>query len=624
MPRAKKERKPKMEGVPDSDLLKDAATKWPKVLCRIKRNTRMGRWASVGQWTYEVMNIANIEADIKEIAGGGRFRVEPVNPSDASQYADPLVPFEFEIEGLPKPVQPAEYGTPGGGNAPYVPEQAMYNYPAQQYTAPAPSPAGPQPPQQGPSIYNNPALVPPYARTMPPHMQAAAAGAGPDGSFPNAGRFTGGQVWANTPDTIAMQQLESAKRELERERRQHEETRKAMEAERAERLREMEKLREDMREQRAENERRQFQMQIEALKQQQQQPQQKQWDTEGIAKLVAAGAPILSAMVQANSQKASALAESSTKASEKQFEGYSKMVEAMLSQKKEDPMKGFKEIITAIAPAVMPAISELITSKTPQEQAALYSSLAENNLTTMTMMSQFIGEMAERTGGKDEWWYPLVQNTAESVKMIAEQMAAGQTKIMGGGAPQQPHQQQEDQTTEGQRIAAQIANIPAFPGELKTEPMLQIIAALHDRMEAPAVADFTAQHLLELSAAGRLPPMLSDALSNPVPALSRLVEPLPIYTQDQAYVMDVLRRTAARMRELQPQQTQRAREQAAHAAQGIQPPVDTQAEPVERHKPAEIPEKANGTEELDATGSVPFSVGDAFGQQREREPVPVG
>jgi hypothetical protein len=617
MARAKqqtKERRTTIEGVPEPDVLKEAATRWPKVVCKIKRQTGRGRWSSIGNETFEPMDLANCEEYIQKRAGGGRYRFEPLNPMNHAEWAEPLPAFEFEVEGMPKPAAPAEYGTPGGGGSIYTPEQAMAHM--NSYSNQPPHVHGAPQPQQEAPHYVNPLLVPPWARDLPPAMQASVAFGRPgmvppqqSQAQPNDGRYSGNNTWAYTPDTVAMQQLEATRRELERERQKHEQTRREQVEQQQQSMRELDKLREEMRAQSAENERRAFQMQLETMKQQmQQQPAKPALNLGELAPVLAAVAPVLQALFESNSRKTTTQYESASRAQEK-------LTEALLTQKREDPLKGFKEILTVVGPLVFPAVADLLKSKTPQEQANLYAMLTESNMTQMTMMSEFISQMAEKTGSTEQWWYPMLQNGLDSVKLLAEQMSVGQRKLVSSedGVQQRQHAQQPAQT-EGQKIAVKIVGLPGFPQDLATTEFKDIIAALHDKMDPEQVADYIARHLVGLANAGHLPELLHDFTNNPAGSLQRLVENLPAYQTDSAYVLDVVKRTAIKTREL--------------SQANRQDPVDVQGEDVERPEqaPPSAADKSADSHILEAdNGAIPFPIGTLQQQRdRQREPVPAG
>jgi len=123
-------------------------------------------------------------------------------------------------------------------------------------------------------------------------------------------------------------------------------------------------------------------------------------------------------------------------------------------------------------------------NKSPGAQADLFSTLAENNLTTLTTMGQFLQAMME-ANGNDPWWRPMIESAIESVQQVGTQMAAQagsrQAQAAQSAAPQGGNS--KPPMTQGAMLATTIVNSSQFPAELKTGAWFQAIAAMHDQVE---------------------------------------------------------------------------------------------------------------------------------------------
>jgi hypothetical protein len=94
------------------DEIKEAMKNYPEVIMMIRRRNIRGSWASVGpsvrKATEELLEIADF---CREIAGGGKFKIDALDPNDKTRHVVP--PFEFENEGQERPSKLTTSGAPG-------------------------------------------------------------------------------------------------------------------------------------------------------------------------------------------------------------------------------------------------------------------------------------------------------------------------------------------------------------------------------------------------------------------------------------------------------------------------------------------------------------------------------
>jgi hypothetical protein len=536
---ARTPKKATYQGVP-SDKIAEAQTRWENIYVKLFRRVAGGKLSALGPKHMTPQDLAKIEEYLQDHAGGGKFRVEPRNPDNLLEYAEPIPPFEVEIEGHPKPATPAEHGLkgmPGGINAMEGPRPMNWNPQA------PPTPANPLGQPSVPYAH-----MPDWMRSLPPAMaHSFAAQQNPNYALQQLGEQpTGGPQTQGAPhamyasDQLGVQQLNYTREQLTKERTEREADRKEWERRFELMQASINDSKEEARAAREKAERDKLEAKLEAM-----QSNKPAIDPTVWVGLATAMAPVLSAMVGSNQAKAATQQEQATKAIELQMQGMNTLMQA--SSKKGSDLDGLLKSVVGLAPVLGPVLQKFADNKSPGAQADLFSTLAENNLTTLTTMGQFLQAMQEAQGN-DPWWRPMVESAIESVQQVGAQMAvqAGAT----GPAVQQAAQNAQanggpaQAMSKGQTTASMVVNNPQFPADMKTGEWFKLISAMHDEIDADQVAHHTAQHIVNLANQEQLPEILENIFEKPEEVLQMLVGPLPITQQNPNYIQRVLQLTA--------------------------------------------------------------------------------
>ena len=550
MTRAKKAT---FQGVP-TEKIEESLTKWESVYVKLFRRVAGGKLSALGPRHMSPHELTKIEEYLGEMAGGGKFRVEPRNPENLLEYADPIPPFEVEIEGRPKPATPAEHGLRGIGggiSAMEGPQQMLWGQPGYgPYNAPMAEQAYPQAPGQ--------ANLPGWMRQMPPAMAAGFAGQQQPHKVLNMMGETG-TSYAQAPsamyssDYLGVQQLNYTREQLTKERVERENDRKEWDR-RFEMMQEsMNASKEEARAAREKAERDRLEAKLEAMTQAQNAKPAISAETwVGIATAVA---PVLTAVVSSGQARAAVQTDAQTKAVELQMNGMQSLLSA--SQNKTSDVEGIVKTVAGLAPMITPFITKMAENKSPGAQADLFSTLAENNLTTLTTMGQFLQAMME-ANGNDPWWRPMIESAIESVQQVGAQMAvqAGSRPAPQAQADGAPAASPKPPMSQGAMLASTIVNSSQFPPELKTGAWFQAIAAMHDQVEPQQIADHIAQHVVELANADALPDLLDGIMgAEPRPVLEQLMNPMPIAKQNPQYADQIINATVDRLSQVTPLET---------------------------------------------------------------------
>lgn len=599
--RGKMARTPKkatFHGVP-SDKIAEAQTRWENIYVKLFRRVSGGKLSALGPKHMTPQDLAKIEEYLQDHAGGGKFRVEPRNPDNLLEYCDPIPPFEVEIEGHPKPATPAEHGLkgmPGGINAMEGPRPMNWN--------PGQAPPNPVNPLAQPVIPY--AHMPDWMRGLPPAMaHSFAAQQNPNYALQQLGEQpTGGPQTQGAPqamyasDQLGVQQLNYTREQLTKERTERDADRKEWERRFELMQASINDSKEDARAAREKGERDKLEAKLEAMQQSKPSIDPAVW-----VGLATAMAPVLSAMVGSNQAKAASQQEQATKAIELQMTGMNNLMTQ--SGKKGGELDGLIKSVVGLAPILAPMLSKFADNKSPGAQADLFSTLAENNLTTLTTMGQFLQAMQEAQGN-DPWWRPMVESAIESVQTVGAQMA------VQAGANSPAVQQQANRAaapgaapggmSQGQTMTSMIVNNPQFPAALKTGEWFKLIAAMHDEIDPDQVSHHVAQHIVNLANENQLPDLIDNVFEKPEEVLNMFIGPLPIANSNPAYVEQVVRLTAHALRNAV------ATDEPGAQAGAV---VDVPGAPVEHD--GGIPSAAadNGV------GAVPFNI-----HAEAREPVP--
>ncbi len=533
------------EGIP-IDALTEAKKSYENAKCKISRRNDKGQIAMVyGSMLRTIDELFDIDSWLGTMAGGGEYRIEARDPNNPATYIVP--PFKVKVEGAPhkpkflgNPVHNAPYGTPDPNNYPQPPGgHGMFD------------------PNQPPP--------PPWLQGVHPAVQGYYGG---DSRYYPPSRGRGGQPAPGA--TVASDQL--ALKELG-------ETKAAMAEMRAElkalndkhdtettRLRDqLAEEREKAREVRHKADMEMMQQRIELAQQQQQrQPQPEPSSMEKFAWL----APVLVAWLESNGAK-------STKAIEMQQSGMKTLLEAGLQQNsKGDP--GIEMMKTI----VMPMMLKQMDAKSPKALAELYNATTENNLNSVAMMAQLIEAFASNQEN-EPWWLPMVKETMNGAMGITEhimqsQQPQPQQPIQmqpGVPAPQQvapeaqPAAQSAVYTTEEPaqqpegavvtpppepdrpQTVQQAVMLGMLPKDFQTPEWKTIVLKLHNERDLEKVVNLVTAHLQHLIDFEMLPEMLADIVDNPEEALTRVLHPLPAYTQRKDFVEAVYANVLLALRE---------------------------------------------------------------------------
>jgi len=239
---------------------------------------------------------------------------------------------------------------------------------------------------------------------------------------------------------------------------------------------------------------------------------------ETVAAIAAAVGPILTALISSSRERDARTLE--------------------LVAKRERPDKGLAEALAALAPVLAPPLMEFFKNKSPAAQAELFSTLAENNLTTLSTMGSFLQTMMEMQGS-DPWWRPLVENGIQSVTNAAQQYAA-LAKPPSATPSRDAEEKPRAPLPQGRMIAMAIVNRPDFPRELKRGAWVEVMAALHDKAPPENIAQFVRDELIQMRDNNALPELLAQAFETPEQSIGALISLLPIYKTDRPYANTVI------------------------------------------------------------------------------------
>ncbi len=549
------------QGVP-TDKIEEALTRWEQIYVKLFRRVAGGKLSALGPRYMSPHELAKVEEYLGEMAGGGKFRVEPRNPENLLEYCDPIPPFEVEIEGRPKPATPSEHGLRGIGGGISSMEGPQPMLWGQAGYGPAQYPPQPGAAQPAPGY---PQTLPGWMQQMPPAMAYNFAGQQQPLKALHMLGETPDRMHQQAPsamfssDYLGVQQLNYTREALTKERTEREGDRKEWDK-RFEQMQEMlNASKEEARAAREKSERDRLEAKLEAMTQTQN--AKPAIPPEMWIGMATAMAPVLSAVVSSGQQRAATQQDAQTKAVELQMNGMQSLLSA--SQNKSSDVEGIMKTVAGLAPMVTPFITKMAENKSPAAQADLFSTLAENNLTTLTTMGQFLQAMME-ANGNDPWWRPMIESAIESVQQVGAQMAV-QASGGKGAPPAQGAAPGKPPMSQGSMLASTIVNSPQFPAELKTGAWFSAIAALHDGVDPEQISAHIAQHCVELSNADALPDMLQGLMGSESSArmvLSQLMDPMPVSKQKPDYIGEVIDATLRKLAQVQAPMTAEGEEVA--------------------------------------------------------------
>jgi len=561
------------------DMIREVSKHLSEVLIRVKRRNARGQLAAITGMSgirKPTLELLDIETWVGETLGGGNYRIEVANPHNPMDEP-PLPAFQFEIEGPPKVWSSADVGM-GGHNG--IPGFRMPPAPGPMASAMAPgspmaaSPYGGTvmiPPAGVAAAHANGGVLPSmpgltgFAAGLPPAMQWAGYGWQEQPNTPTApgASMSSDQVALMSAGQLREDNL-TLKKELAELRAAIDSVHDVHRAELAKRDEDMRKLHEERKEREHKLELQLLERRFEALTAQNKpQPQ-----TDTIAQMVpllTALAPVLTAVVQ-NSASAS------TRQAEMQF----KMLEAQSKR----PAQDWAPLLAATAPIVM----KFMEQRGPEAQAAVWETMMQNNMQSLSLIGQFMAETAKGDSNQSPW-LPLIQaaleggmNTLGAYMESRQQQqlrapqqpvlsAHGQTRPLG--APQQPQQypqhQQHDEpqvvtpqpvnyTTQPRpnypyvpkvnldvdAIVRMVAQSQLVPEDFKTSDWLAIIADIHAQIDVPTLAASIVTHVDDLTNANQLPDVLNEVWTDPQACYGRLLQGLPIGQANPLYARSLL------------------------------------------------------------------------------------
>lgn len=471
------------------EQIREIAERVADVKVIVRRRTLKGTWESLPTFQRLGRELVDLEDYMREQFGGGDFRVVLRDPSN--DVADLCKPFMVSLAG-----------------------------PTKALNAPAP--------ERTPTRLNH---VPPVVGrpvSLPTYGQVAAERQQLDPS----------QFMSQTPDAIALLQVDELRKDLRAVRAEAAQQQKDLEARlETERERSRQLERESAERERA-HERQMLEMRMEMLTQQQQRAPAIDY-----VGLLAAVAPILTAAMSGRTEKERATLESQQRQSELQMEQFKAMVASVAPSKKGDDST--VKMIEAIMPLAIPLVQSMLDSRDPSKMIEILGSMGENQMATLSMVSQFVSQMA---GESDNPWMVFAQKALEGVQTVAEQMveltpsrqqhqqhaqaAQASRPVASHGAPP------EARTAIGpdsppRAIADALFATPHLPDELRSRSWYNVFIALHDRSTPPAAAaSQLCAHLEKLADDGTFPTaVLGNLLETPGPVsvgLKPFLEQLPL------------------------------------------------------------------------------------------------
>lgn len=515
---------------------------------------------------------SDLEEWLRSNFGGGCFRVDARDPLTGKR-ALPIPVFEVSIHA-PRRLMSNGTVLPLGQTAPAI---GMQGSPAMTSGFQGPWVAAPAGGTMGTPLM--PGNVQTSQQQQPPWMQAAMQGYGP----PQTPGVHHVPVMSMPPDQIAMAELQKAQTALERERaarvRDTNEFTKKLEAITQElndrRLKEEDRARQSdalqMREQMRRLEEN-FRLSME-----QERNKRPAVDLTGLASIVAAVVPVVTAMISTRGDQAS-------RSLEMQAQGVNNLMKATLER---GDSKWVEKAIAAL-PLIIPVLGPLFKTwaeqKSPAAQADLVATLSENHLTALSMMAKLMNEMVTSSGPDLPPWVGVFQQMVGTVVQSVDSMVRSnknsvglqtQSRHLPSGAPQpvqQPAQQQQPaqpgmtpaQAAMGMAGAqssfeqpqvqfspaptgAQIAQLammsPEVPADFKTPQFLKLVEDLHNQVDVDTVATFFANHLRELE--DNVPEALRAIwqTDQPEQLLQSVFMNLPIWQWNEPYTVAFIKKT---------------------------------------------------------------------------------
>ena len=469
------------------DLITEAAKTHQSVLCKVRRTTPRGQWATVCPTiTKPTLDLLTIEDWLRDLAGGGAYQIATFNPSNPSERV--VQPFMANVEGPPRTAN--IHGAPAG--APVSPPTFQGGAEMRDFDRyHRDPPAWERPPD---------AVASEHARERTVELRARET------------------RWNAERDRLE-QKLEDLQRQLSEERRQSEQ-RMSQEA-----IRNLESRIADMG-----NRRQNF-------------------DMNGVAAVIAATVPLFTGLLSTGRDRASSASDAQFRLQEMHQQGINSLLSAITAHNANRPdMGAMLDRVVALIPAVAPIARAWFEERSPARTADLITNMSTANLETLGMLANFMQEALP--DNSENPWVQVVQRGIGSLTEMMEratqamsppQRHAGAFSADAGGEDEPQQQPTSRGPTTPEEITQMIMQSPQLHPALKAAGWRKIFLALHKQAHPGQVAEEIADALDLLARDGKLPPFLADvfAVERPSRYLAALLYQLPI-AQNPLYVSAVL------------------------------------------------------------------------------------
>lgn len=461
---------------------------YPEVVIRLSRRGERGQGAVIYNGVkIKTDKLLLIDELAKEAAGGGRYRVEVKDPEDLTKHLMP--PITFNVEGPPKPPRPINDVLPE-----FEQEQKMQN-------------KGDQSQSNGPM----------WGRSFPGWYSVGPQPPTPPWWWSSGywSRFSPASSDENSDQKSHVERLINENREL----------------------REMLLRRE------AENERRMLEVQLKALEAKIDRLAEERSRAGDLSAMVAAIAPVLSSVVTARSGEAQ-------KGIEAQMQMLGQVV-SLIQMQNEKKQPSLSEELARIIPTVMPILNDILKARSPEAQVNVIKALADTNLTSISLMTQMIENIAQSVSeGKEQpWWVPMLKQALDGATKVAAEYAKSVSRVASTGADEPPP------------VLAQSIAIPATPNVtphaidvipsdaasdslakvlppgFRTPEWIQIFQAIISGTDTPKrLAKVIALHIEHCIFFGKLPHELRNIFAEPEKVVEVMLADLkPISSRDSSF-----------------------------------------------------------------------------------------
>lgn len=520
------------EGLPEV-ALRDAQTKYERVNVRVQRRNGKGQLQSL--WTGEkaTSELWVLEVWLASLAGGGEYVIYTRDPSNLSEHVIPT--FNLRVEGAPRP--PAYLGTaPEAGDVTVSPFTSPFGA---SFSPPAAAPFAPM-------FAGNPQGLAAHAPPPPPWV--SGLGADERGGYDSYARARYGMRAGALPpgatvasDELALKQLSDLKAENAKLAAKLEDLLGRHDQETARLRDELSAARVTAAAQKHDAEMLTLRAELSALaKARDVAPPKPALDAAAIAGLIAAAAPMITALIQTRNASAA-------EQSKLQFESMRTLMDATLNQANRE--SSTDKLLTTVLPMALPLLQNVLSHKDPEKQAALYEAMASNNLNSISMMAQLVEGFASATaGGEEKLWVGIVREALGGVVQMTERYMSTPGGLPGQpAAPQLPAQPVGHMTqaalyrtepsappprADTQRtVPAQVALMfRLLPQDFQSPQWRVVLEHLH--YEPPVApeeaADLLAAQLEHLLKTQTLPEQFAGFLDAPRNVLEALLERLPV------------------------------------------------------------------------------------------------